>query len=190
MAALFVALSLSGCAPVVYWSEPPGGEHRPGAAAQSEREQMDATQRLLAAIMASRSSSSVKAVVNGESVLIDFDPAEQSACKTLLITYQDLQHSETWQACADGIPVKSTGGTPKLPAGSDFSLFRHAAIRAAWHNGYGQVFYADYQISATASRPKANPGCVLIDTQVSQDDRVLDVAHEMICEGPTEPASR
>jgi hypothetical protein len=168
-----VALLLAGCAPLVNRVE------RPAQAAMDPLR--SSAQQFLAGIARQRPPTPVRGLLYGEPVMADY--AVSGSCLNVLVTYQTLEHSETWIACPTGTAIRSVPESRKLPTGADFKALRHAVTRTAWRNGEAQVYYAAYQIAARLVGPAAENGCDRVQSTVILDGVTLDTASESVCGG-------
>ena len=163
-----------GCAPLV---------QRIGQSGQgSEAIWQARVQQFLTAIAVSRPNGPTPGIINGERVIADYVGSGDRGCVTVLITYQDLNHAETWNACPDGTVGRAYEEVLKLPAASDFIAVRHAATQAAWRMGKSRVFFADYDIFARTVGFPDGHGCAMIENSVTLAGNVVDVKTERVCE--------
>lgn len=168
-----LALLAVGCAPLVNRVERPAP---PSADPQRAR-----AQQFLAGIARQRPAAPVRGLLYGEPVMADY--AVSGSCLNVLVTYQTLDHSETWIACPTGTAIRSVPESRRLPAGADFKALRHAAVRTAWRHGEAQLYYAAYQIVARLVGPASESGCDRVESQVILDGVTLDAAGESVCGG-------
>jgi hypothetical protein len=118
----------------------------------------------------------------GEPVVADYTSAGTEDCGTVLVTYQNLNYSETWNVCRDGNISKASENRAQLLNNPDFIAIRHAATQGAWRYGHAQAVFADYDISAkTLGLPDAQ-GCVTVENTVTWSDAAVDVRQEQVCE--------
>jgi hypothetical protein len=168
-----LGLLLAGCAPLVNRVERPAQ-----AAIDPLRGQ---AQQFLVGIARQRPPAPVRGLLYGEPVMADY--AESGNCLNILVTYQNLDHSETWIACPTGTAIRSQPESRRLPAGADFKAVRHAAIRTAWRNGEAWADYAAYEIKSRLVGPAVQAGCSVVETTVALDGVSIDTASEPVCGG-------
>lgn len=166
-------LIVSGCEPLVYRAEKHGLLDNGPRQAQ--------TRQFLTKIALDRPSQPVQGIMHGEPVIADYTASETDDCGTLLITYQNLDHSETWNVCANGAVSRAAEGVPKLPSGSDFMAVRHAATQVAWLKGKSETVYADYAIFARDMGLPDDRGCATVENTVMWNGHLVDVRTEQIC---------
>lgn len=173
LALLPALLIASGCEPLVYRAGRPtpiDKEPDPGQA-----------QRFVSQIARQRPSEPIHGIIHGEPIIADYTALGTDDCGILLITYQNLDHSETWKVCASGTVSRSVGGVPKLPMGSDFVAVRHAATQMAWLKGKSETIYADYLILARNIGLQDDQGCETVENTVMWNGQVVDARQEPVC---------
>ncbi|NJD07518.1 MAG: hypothetical protein FIA97_13615 [Methylococcaceae bacterium] len=168
-----LGLLLAGCAPLVNRVERPAQ-----AAMDSPRSR---AQQFLAGIARQRPRAPVRGLLYGEPVMADY--AESGSCLNVLVTYQNLDHSETWIACPAGTAIRSQQESRKLPSAADFKAVRHAAIMTAWRKGEASADYAGYEIRARLIGPAVKAGCEVVESAVALDGLTLEAASESVCGG-------
>lgn len=168
-----VMIVLAGCEPLIYRANTPAP---PGLAGN-----LPPAQGMLAQFAASRPDSPVKGFINGEPVLVDYNPGDAGTCGSMLVTYQNLAYSETWEACADGKITRSAGEAGVLPKNGDFAAIRHAVSQGAWKFGEAQAVFADYEIFAAAVGHPDTSHCQTVENSVVQNERTVDTSHERVC---------
>ena len=167
-------LMLAGCAPLVNRVGPPQT-----LAEDPLRRQ---AQQFLAGIAERRPAAPVPGTMYGESVLVDY--TESGSCLQLLVTYQGLDHSETWVVCPGGAPARSVPESRSLPAAGDFRAVRHAVVRGAWRYGEIRANYAAYEIVARLRGAAPEAGCERVESEVILDGETLDRASDTVCGAP------
>jgi len=123
----------------------------------------------------------VKGTLNGEAVVADYTAEEAGECGTVLVTYQNLAHSETWRVCSGGKVTRAGSAEEKLPKGSEFNAIRHAVSQGAWKLGQAQALYADYEIFAAAVGTPDADHCQTVENTVVQNEKPLDTRHDRVC---------
>jgi hypothetical protein len=99
----------------------------------------------------------------------------------VLVTYQNLNYSETWNVCRDGTVSRAPDDKSQLLNNPDFTAIRHAATQGAWRYGQSQAVFAGYGIFAkTLGTPDAR-GCVMVENTVTWNGSAIDVRQEQIC---------
>ena len=181
-APLLVACVASGCAPLVYWAGQPMSDNVQLRETEAAVSQQAKAHRFLAQVAALHPANPVQGVMYGERVLADFAAGGTNGCGDVLVTYQDLRHSQVWTVCSDGAVSRSGGAGSQLPDSPDFAAIRHSVTLAAWHTGRGEGYYADYIISAKASNLRDTTGCAVIENAVIVSGTIVDVRYEKICE--------
>lgn len=170
-----LALLLSACEPLVF---------REPQQAPPDEYALTASQGLLAKVAADKPEAPVAGHFNGEAVLVDYSPGEAGACATLLVTYQNLSYSETWEACGDGRIRRARGEAGAMPKNEEFMSVRHAVVQGAWKLGEAQAVYADFEVYGEAvGKPDAGQ-CQTVELTVIQNDRTLETSHARACGEP------
>lgn len=170
--ALIPLLLAAGCAPLVNRVQPP---REPEVALTPQ-----ALKSFLAGIPSGAAPGSRAGTVNGERVIADFSVAE-SGCLNILVTYQDIDHSEVWERCGTGDPRRPTLDLKALPRSDEFKAVRHAVSQTARLTGSGIAYFAEYEITAAATA--AEDGCAVIENAVRRDGRDIDTRSEKFCAG-------
>jgi hypothetical protein len=145
---------------------------------------LTASQGLLAKVAADKPEAPVAGNFNGEAVVVDYSPGEGGACATLLVTYQNLSYSETWEACGEGRIRRASGEGGKPPKNEEFKSVRHAVVQGAWKLGEAQAVYADFEVYGEAVGEPDAGQCQTVELTIIQNDRTLETSHERACGAP------
>lgn len=163
---------LSACEPFIYRAQP---ESSP------EDESLTPALSLLGKVAAERPASPVAGLVNGEPVLVDYDAGEAGGCSSLLVTYQNLSYSETWEACPGRKISRMAAEAGGVPGNDEFKAVRHAVSQGAWKLGRAQAVYAGYEIYASVLGSPDEGHCVTVESVVSQHRRTIETSHDRVC---------
>ena len=165
-----ILLLASACAPLV---------HRVDSADIEFRAEQKA--RIQAFLGRAAQRSSLQGTFNGERVVADSTTLE-NGCTSVLITYQDVDRSETWNRCRTSPFTQVRSQTERLPSGIEFEVLRHAVTQTANRLGKARLVFTDYLIEANTKMELDAQGCTLIDNVVTRDDGVVDARVDRICE--------
>lgn len=172
---ILLAWLAAGCEPLVVRAPQPS---------PPDEYALTASQGLLAKVAAEKPDTPVAGNFNGEAVVVDFSPGEGGACATLLVTYQNLSYSETWEACGEGRFRRASGEAGAVPKNEEFKGVRHAVVQGAWKLGEAQAVYADFEVYGEAvGKPDAGQ-CQTVELTIIQNDRTLETSHERACGEP------
>lgn len=170
---LSVMFILSACEPLVYRA----GHSNPDHDAPEQTHE----QRFLLQIAARRPAEPIQGIMNGELVVADYTSAGSGDCGTVLVTYQDLNYSETWNVCREGTVSQGPEDRAQLLNNPDFIAVRHAATQTAWRFGQSQAVFAGYDIFARTLGSADARGCVAVENTVSRNDVALDTRRDQVC---------
>ncbi|WP_145998689.1 hypothetical protein [Methyloterricola oryzae] len=170
-----LALLAAGCEPLVF---------RAPQQSPPDDYALTASQVLLAKVAEDKPEAPVAGNFNGEAVVVDYSPGESGACATLLVTYQNLSYSETWEACGEGRIRRASGEAGVLPKNEEFKSVRRGVVQGAWKLGEAQAVYADFEVYGEAvGKPDAGQ-CQTVELTIIQNDKTLETSHARACGEP------